>query len=68
MFEVSEKPRRVERAFLVSVVRHKEEEARAFSLLDELKELVENLGIEVKPTARLSLLTAGARYGGARPR
>ena len=32
---------------MVSVVRHKEEEARAFSLLDELKELVENLGIEV---------------------
>lgn len=47
MFEVSEKPRRVERAFLVSVVRQKEDESRAFSLLDELKELVENLGIEV---------------------
>ena len=47
MFEVSEKPRRVERAFLVSVVRQKEDEPRAFSLLDELKELVENLGIEV---------------------
>ena len=47
MFEVSEKPRRVERAFLVSVVRHKEEEGRAVSLLEELKELVENLGIGV---------------------
>lgn len=37
----------MERAFLVSVVRQKEDESRAFSLLDELKELVENLGIEV---------------------
>ncbi len=37
----------MERAFLVSVVRQKEDEPRAFSLLDELKELVENLGIEV---------------------
>ena len=33
---------------MASVVRHKEEEARAVSLLEELKELVENLGIEVR--------------------
>ena len=47
MFEVREKPRRVERAFLVSVVRRREEEPRASSLLEELGELVQNLGIEV---------------------
>ncbi len=47
MFEVREKPRRVERAYLVSVVRRKDEEKRAASLLDELGELVRNLGIEV---------------------
>ena len=47
MFEVREKPRRVERALLVSVVWRKEEEPRANSLLEELSELVQNLGIEV---------------------
>ena len=36
MFEVREKPKRVERAYLVSVVRRKDEEPRAESLLDEL--------------------------------
>ena len=47
MFEVREKPRRVERALLVSVIQRKEEEERAESLLEELGELTENLGIEV---------------------
>lgn len=47
MFEVKEKPRLVERAFLLSVVRREEEKEEANSLLDELGELVENLGIEV---------------------
>ena len=47
VFEVREKPRRVERAFLVSVVRRRDEEPRASSLLEELEELVQNLGIEV---------------------
>ena len=47
MFEVREKPKRVERAFLVSVVRRKEEHDQAESLLEELAELTGNLGIKV---------------------
>ncbi|MEJ6524008.1 MAG: GTPase HflX [Opitutales bacterium] len=47
MFEVKEKPRKVERAFLVSVITRKEDEASASSLLGELSELVENLSIKV---------------------
>jgi GTP-binding protein HflX len=47
VFEVREKPKRVERAYLVSVVRRKDEESRAESLLDELAELTGNLGIKV---------------------
>ena len=47
MFEVKEKPKRVERAYLVSVVRRKEDEDLAESLLDELAELTGNLGIGV---------------------
>jgi len=47
MFEVKEKPKKVERAFLISVITRKDEEIRACSLLNELAELVENLGISV---------------------
>lgn len=48
MFEVKEKPKKVERAFLLSVIQRKEDEPEAESLLDELSELVENLSIVVK--------------------
>ena len=48
MFEVKEKPKKVERAFLLSVIQRKEDEPKAQSLLDELSELVENLSIVVK--------------------
>ena len=47
MFEVKEKPRKVERAFLLSVVKRKDEEYYANLLLNELSELVGNLGIKV---------------------
>ena len=47
MFEVKEKPRKVERAFLLSVVKRKDEENYANLLLNELSELVGNLGIKV---------------------
>jgi GTP-binding protein HflX len=47
VFEVKEKPRKVERAFLLSVIKRKDEEPNAISLLDELEELVTNLGIKV---------------------
>lgn len=47
MFEVKEKPKKVERAFLLSVISRKDEESRADSLLSELCELVGNLSISV---------------------
>ncbi len=47
MFEVKEKPRLVERAFLISCVQSERERPEAESLLDELDELTRNLGIAV---------------------
>ena len=47
MFEVKEKPRLVERAFLLAVILREEERARAENLLDELDELVSSLGIKI---------------------
>ena len=47
MFEVKEKPRLVEKAYLVAVILREEERANAESLLDELEELVSNLGIRI---------------------
>ena len=48
MFEVKEKPRLVERAYLISVILREEERANSESLLDELEELVSNLGIIIR--------------------
>ncbi len=47
MFEVKEKPRLVEKAFLLAVVLREDERENAESLLDELEELVSNLGIGI---------------------
>ena len=47
MFEVKEKPRLVEKAYLLAVILREEERANAESLLDELEELVSNLGIRI---------------------
>ena len=47
MFEVKEKPRLVEKAYLLAVISKEEERANAETLLDELDELVSNLGIKV---------------------
>jgi len=47
MFEVKEKPRLVERAFLLSCILSEREREVAGSLLDELEELTMNLGIKV---------------------
>ncbi|HAF58038.1 MAG TPA: GTPase HflX [Opitutae bacterium] len=47
MFEVKEKPRLVERAFLISCIRSERDRSEADSLLDELDELTRNLGIAV---------------------
>ena len=48
MFEVKEKPRLVEKAYLLAVILREEERSNAESLLDELDELVSNLGIKIK--------------------
>ena len=47
MFEVREKPQLVERALLVGVYLDKAKEKEASSLLHELQELVETLGIGI---------------------
>jgi GTP-binding protein HflX len=47
VFEVKEKPKLVERAFLVSCIHAEQERPEADSLLDELEELTCNLGIAV---------------------
>lgn len=61
MFEVKEKPRLVERAFLLSVILREDEREEADSLLDELSELVENLGIKV---CRKVVVRTRKRYPG----
>jgi len=47
MFEVKEKPKLVERAYLISCIQSEIERGEAESLLDELDELTRNLGIGV---------------------
>jgi GTP-binding protein HflX len=47
MFEVREKPQKVERALLVSICFSKAEEQEALAMLDELDDLVTNLDIQV---------------------
>jgi len=47
MFEIKEKPKMVERAFLISAYTKAEEKEEAGSLLEELEELVDTLGIPV---------------------
>ena len=47
MFEVKEKPRLVEKAFLISCITTECDRPEADSLLDELDELTRNLGINV---------------------
>jgi GTPase len=48
MFEISEKPKMVVSALLISAYLKKEEQEEAQSLLEELEELVDTLGIPVK--------------------
>jgi len=47
MFEIKEKPKMVERALLISTYTKAEEKEEAESLLEELEELVDTLGIPV---------------------
>jgi GTP-binding protein HflX len=50
VFEISEKPKMVVRALLVSMYQQKEEEEDAKNLLAELVELVDTLGVPVQET------------------
>ena len=65
MFEVKEKPRLVEKAYLLAVILREEERANAQSLLDKLEELVSNLGIRIfcKKVVRVRKTYAGYLLG-----
>ena len=65
MFEVKEKPRLVEKAYLLAVILREEERSDAESLLDELDELVSNLGIKIfcKKVVRVRKTYAGYLLG-----
>ncbi|MEC8243349.1 MAG: GTPase HflX [Verrucomicrobiota bacterium] len=65
MFEVKEKPRLVEKAYLLAVILREEERAHAESLLEELEELVSNLGIKIfsKKVVRVRKTYAGYLLG-----
>jgi len=60
MFDILEKPGLVERALLIAVYRDRKDEDEAQSLLDELAELVDTLGIPVieKKLVRIAQLNA----------
>lgn len=62
MFEVKEKPRLVEKAFLLAVIVREDEREQAESLLDELDELVSNLGIQVSQKKVVRVRKTFARY------
>jgi GTP-binding protein HflX len=68
MFEVKEKPRLVENAFLLAVILREDERENAESLLEELDELVSNLGIRVsqKKVVRVRKTFAGYLLGKGR--
>jgi GTP-binding protein HflX len=64
MFDVREKPSMVERAFLIGVYYDRNEEAKrlAESLLEELAELVDTLGIEVVGSECVHVRKRNARF------
>lgn len=62
MFEVREKPKMVQSAFLIGAYLDRSEEALAGSLLEELAELVETLGIEVRERALVYVRDSNKRY------
>ena len=62
MFEVKEKPRLVERAFLISCIHSERERMDADSLLDELDELTQNLGIGVVGRKVLRIRKTSPRF------
>lgn len=62
MFDIREKPERVERAFLVGAYFDRREEDDGAALLEELKELVETLGITVAGAELVFVREANPRY------
>ena len=62
MFDVREKPNKVERAFLIGAYFDRREGEDAQALLDELKELVETLSISVISTELVFVREANPRY------
>lgn len=62
MFEIRERPDQVERALLIGVHESKRDEAAARSLLVELQELVDTLGIGIVQTTLVRAPVHNARY------
>ncbi|MCB1236124.1 MAG: GTPase HflX, partial [Verrucomicrobiae bacterium] len=62
MFDVREKPRMVERAFLIGVYFDRSDADEAESLLDELAELVGTLGIGIVGRACVFVRDRNTRY------
>lgn len=62
MFEIKEKPKMVERAILVGAYTGAENESEARSLLDELEELVNTLGVPVMERMLVHHREPHARY------
>ena len=62
MFDVREKPQKVERALLVGAYFFKSEEGESRQLLDELRELVSTLGIAVGDDVLLRVPKRNTRY------
>ena len=62
MFDVREKPDMVEHALLVGVYFNKNDHEEAASLLDELAELVDTLGIGISGTILVKAVKSHARY------
>lgn len=62
MFDVREKPKMVERAYLVGVTNPDESEAQSASLLEELEELVRTLEIGIVGREQVKIRQPQARY------
>ncbi|HEX2749507.1 MAG TPA: GTPase HflX, partial [Verrucomicrobiales bacterium] len=62
MFEIREKPKMVEKALLIGAYFDKREQEEAASLLEELRELVDTLGIPVSETVLVYVKDSNRKY------
>ncbi len=62
MFEIREKPRMVEKALLIGVYFDRREQQEAASLLEELRELVDTLGIPVAEEILVHVKDSNRKY------